>query len=361
MLLMPINPTMLQARDAILAADLMRFGGANQKEIWLGFARSGLGVGATARTAGSPRRTPIRCRTSGSGNGLRRHHVRDGELQGPRFRPASSSVTTRPGSRRSPTRMPRRRAPQPRRHGEFAPGRTTSSPRHPATGSSASAEADALSRTSGSDPDAARTGHRRAATARAPPVTPAATIPNLIDDTERTKWTAWRATAGNLSVDGSKVHGRPGGDRSRQRQVPAGQRDPLGRPEPLHGASAVRDVGVQQRRGALMTHTPPPDCSQDSGYKGVHEPGQRLPRRSAAACSTAMSSGSSTRGHEATHLRFVVKTSQCTGGPASRASRTQTRSHRRTATRACPRAALARSSRVGVPGLLGERQPSRFR
>ena len=39
MLLMPTNPTMLQARDATLAADLMRFGGANQRELWLGYAR----------------------------------------------------------------------------------------------------------------------------------------------------------------------------------------------------------------------------------------------------------------------------------------------------------------------------------
>src|SRR4051794_17198 len=46
-LLMPTNPTMLQARDAQLAADLMRFGGANQKEIWHSFAESGFGVGAT--------------------------------------------------------------------------------------------------------------------------------------------------------------------------------------------------------------------------------------------------------------------------------------------------------------------------
>ena len=47
-LLMPTNPSMLQARDAQLAADLMRFGGANQKELWHSFAESGFGVGATS-------------------------------------------------------------------------------------------------------------------------------------------------------------------------------------------------------------------------------------------------------------------------------------------------------------------------
>ena len=47
-LLMPTNPSMLQARDAILAADLLRFGGANQKELWLEFARHGFGRNATS-------------------------------------------------------------------------------------------------------------------------------------------------------------------------------------------------------------------------------------------------------------------------------------------------------------------------
>lgn len=45
-LLMPVGPSMLDARDAILAADLMRFGGANQAELWLVFARRGFGKGA---------------------------------------------------------------------------------------------------------------------------------------------------------------------------------------------------------------------------------------------------------------------------------------------------------------------------
>jgi hypothetical protein len=54
MLLMPTAPTMLDARDAYFAADLMRFGGANQDLLWLGFARRGFGehasVGGTGDT-----------------------------------------------------------------------------------------------------------------------------------------------------------------------------------------------------------------------------------------------------------------------------------------------------------------------
>jgi hypothetical protein len=49
--------SMLDARDAMLAADQMRFGGANQKELWLAFARNGMGADATTETAddGDPR------------------------------------------------------------------------------------------------------------------------------------------------------------------------------------------------------------------------------------------------------------------------------------------------------------------
>jgi hypothetical protein len=46
MILMPVRPTFLDARDAILAADVMRFGGANQDLLWLAFARRGFGQNA---------------------------------------------------------------------------------------------------------------------------------------------------------------------------------------------------------------------------------------------------------------------------------------------------------------------------
>ena len=45
-LLMPAAPSMLDARDAMLAADLARFGGANQKEMWRAFASRGMGANA---------------------------------------------------------------------------------------------------------------------------------------------------------------------------------------------------------------------------------------------------------------------------------------------------------------------------
>lgn len=46
MKLQPSNPSFLDGRDAILAADIAITGGANQKEIWSAFARRGMGLSA---------------------------------------------------------------------------------------------------------------------------------------------------------------------------------------------------------------------------------------------------------------------------------------------------------------------------
>ncbi len=51
MLLMSTSPTMLDARDAMLASDVTRFGGANQAEIWNAFARRGFGRFAALHSA----------------------------------------------------------------------------------------------------------------------------------------------------------------------------------------------------------------------------------------------------------------------------------------------------------------------
>jgi hypothetical protein len=55
-LLSPVAPTFLDMRNAILAADVIRFGGANQDLLWLGFARRGFGQNAvtTSTEDGQP-------------------------------------------------------------------------------------------------------------------------------------------------------------------------------------------------------------------------------------------------------------------------------------------------------------------
>ena len=48
MKLAPANPNFLQARDGIIQADLVRTSGANRGELWAGFAKRGMGAGATS-------------------------------------------------------------------------------------------------------------------------------------------------------------------------------------------------------------------------------------------------------------------------------------------------------------------------
>jgi extracellular elastinolytic metalloproteinase len=49
----PVNPTFIEARDAILAADKALTGGENQPEIWEAFARRGLGLSASTSNSDS--------------------------------------------------------------------------------------------------------------------------------------------------------------------------------------------------------------------------------------------------------------------------------------------------------------------
>jgi len=48
MKIQPCNPTFVSARDAILQADVVNHGGENFCDLWQGFAKRGLGVGAVA-------------------------------------------------------------------------------------------------------------------------------------------------------------------------------------------------------------------------------------------------------------------------------------------------------------------------
>jgi hypothetical protein len=58
LLLMQSAVSMVDARDAILAADFVRFGGANQKELWDGFAKRGLGESAVSEGNADPDPAP---------------------------------------------------------------------------------------------------------------------------------------------------------------------------------------------------------------------------------------------------------------------------------------------------------------
>jgi hypothetical protein len=57
-LLEQADVTFVDARDAMLAADLLRFGGANQKALWDAFAHRGLGIGASTANSDDDQPTP---------------------------------------------------------------------------------------------------------------------------------------------------------------------------------------------------------------------------------------------------------------------------------------------------------------
>ena len=57
-LLTPTSSTMVDSRDAMLAADLLRFDGANQAELWSSFARRGLGETASSSSDADRQPTP---------------------------------------------------------------------------------------------------------------------------------------------------------------------------------------------------------------------------------------------------------------------------------------------------------------
>jgi extracellular elastinolytic metalloproteinase len=52
MKLQPCLPSMLDARDAIIMADELAYNGNNFCEIWKGFAKRGMGIGATGNSGG---------------------------------------------------------------------------------------------------------------------------------------------------------------------------------------------------------------------------------------------------------------------------------------------------------------------
>ena len=106
MLLMPPNTSMVQARDAVLAADLMRFGGANQKELWLAFARAGMGRNAASTNGGVNSDTDPLPDFDAVGTTPANVKFEAKGLDGRRSTRGSTSASTRPASRRSRTRTP---------------------------------------------------------------------------------------------------------------------------------------------------------------------------------------------------------------------------------------------------------------
>ena len=324
MLMMPPDATMLQARDAALAADLARFGGANQKELWLGYARGGMGVAAvTTNSSGLSTPAPglVESDTDPTPSfepvGTTPATVKfeaenlDGDPINARiyvghFEARVSPIAdTDPGTAGAPDGMAGSNLDD---TANFAPGKYELTAHAPGYGVFRFREEF---RSGKKETITVQMAHNYASSATGATATGdgGASLPNLIDDTERTQWEVQGNTTGLLSVDGKKVTIDLGGTKPikvRYIQVSAMLRSGQNR------MTALRQFEV------WTCNSDSADCSTDAGYtKRYTSPADAFPANAPRPVSPHLILRKfdipDTR---ATHVRFVVKTSQCTGGPA---------------------------------------------
>jgi hypothetical protein len=312
MLLAPVNPSMLQERDMMLQADLMRFGGANQKELWLGFARSGMGIGATS-----------------SNNSLNESDTDPvPDFESPLQEPATVKfiVKNLDGDPVSARIFVGHHEARVSPIADTNPA-TTGSPNLDDTATFAAAQYEFSVQAAGYGLVRFRDNLRRgedetitikmaqnwASTASGATATGdgGASLGNLIDDTERTIWTAPADdVGGQVVVDGKKVTIDLGGTESinvKYVRVSAMLTNSLSR------FTAVRQFEVwtcDANKGA--------DCSTDAGYsKRYTSPADAFPGNSPRPVSPHLLLREfNIPDTKATHVRFVVRSTQCTGGPA---------------------------------------------
>jgi extracellular elastinolytic metalloproteinase len=316
-LLMPPDASMLQARDAQLAADLMRFGGANQTELWLAFARRGFGLNASSSnttadtdTDPTPDFEPVGtapadvtfvAETRAGGTPLPAR-IFVGHYEG-RVSPVADTDPATSGGNLDST-------------AKFAPGTYELVATAPGYGHFRFRQtfrsgllrtvtlrfaANWASKTQGATASGDSSG-----------ANPAVQLGNLIDDTEATNWTTAGVVdgSGNLSVDGKQVTVDLAGTAPqtiRRVQVSAllaaGQnRFTALRAFDLWACNAAAGADCSSDAGYVPAFTGPPDAFPGEPPRPV---APQLILRTFDIPDTP-----------ATHLRLVVRTSQCTGGPA---------------------------------------------
>ncbi len=317
MLLEPTNPTMLQARDALLSADLMRFGGANQRELWLGYARQGMGVGATstntslAETDTDPTpswESPLHDNGTITFAAETKNNT---PITNARFYVGHFEARVSPIADTNPATT----GVNLDNVAEMAPGKYEFLAHAPGygffrfektvyRGENSTFEVRFAENVASANAGAVATGDTNGADAAAQ----AATLRALIDDTENTQWETPSNAAGAISVDGKKVTIDLAGTK----------------PVNVHDVqvSAMLRAG-QARMTALRQfevwacNSDKANCATDAGFSKVYtSAADAFPGNSPRPVSPHLLLRSfDIPNTKATHLRMVVKTSQCTGGP----------------------------------------------
>ncbi len=323
MLLMPVNPSMLQARDAALAADMMRFGGANQKEMWLGYAEGGMGVNAFTASEQDldpiPDFEPVGTRPAtvtfsakSTDNDPVNARIFVGHYEGRATQIADTNPATVPGTINLDDTA------------KFAPGRYEFVAVAPGYGHVRfservrSGEREKIKIKFARNWASSASGATVTGDDQAPPVGPAS-LANLIDDTEATVWTAvaanWTGTAtpgvpgGNLSVDGKQATIDLGGtDDVRVRYVQVSAHI---------GPGHSRFAALRQFELWACNSDEGGNCSTPAGFTKVytspHDAFPGDPPRPVAP--HLILRRFDVPNFEATHVKLVVKTNQCTGAP----------------------------------------------
>jgi extracellular elastinolytic metalloproteinase len=323
MLLMPVNPTMLQARDAALSADLMRFGGANQKELWLGYAQSGMGVNAFAASENDfdpiPDFEPVGTKPAtikfvadNTDDQSVNARIFVGHYEARASQIADTNAATVPGAINLDDTA------------KFAPGKYEFVAIAPGQGHVRFSQRFRAGETNTIKITFARNWASAASGATA--TGDGTGLASLIDDTEATRWFATAdnftgtpapGTGGNLSVDGKQVTIDLGGTdsvRVRYIQVSAHIVPPDSR------FSALRQFEIwacNNKGGVSLAHDAPGDCSTAAGFKKVYTsapdafPGD--PPRPVVP--HLILRRFDVPDFSATHVKLVVKTNQCTGAP----------------------------------------------
>jgi extracellular elastinolytic metalloproteinase len=328
MLLMPTAPSMVQARDAMLAADLMRFGGANQKELWLGFARSGFGQNAASsndlginRTTGAeldqdplpdfepigtrPATVRFRARNDDGDNVAARIYVGHYEA---RVSPIADTNPATTGAINYDDTA------------SFAPGTYELVAHAPGYGhvrfreSFRSGENETIriefpTNWASAESGAAITGDGTSLSA-------------LIDDTEGTNWSAsGTTTGGNLVVDGLKATVDLGGSsavRVRYVQVSA-HLVPTWIPAPTSAfATQNRFTALRQFEVWACNAAEGANCATDAGFtRRYTSPDDAFPSDPPRPVAPHLILRKfDVPDFSATHVRLVVKSTQCTGTAA---------------------------------------------
>jgi extracellular elastinolytic metalloproteinase len=349
MLLAPAASSMLELRNAMLAADLTRFGGANQDELWLGFARGGMGDGATSsnnsladlfNVESDTDPTPS-FRSPEHDNAEIRFRVRDtdgGTISNARIFVGHYEARVSPIGDTNPTTV----GPNLDDVADFAPGtyellvqapgygflrgertfrggeNSTIEFRMPTNHASITNGATAAGDSNVASPDQVVAQPGR------PAVTPQQVLNMLIDDTERTNWTAagdiTPASPGNLSVAGKQVTVDLAGTNAvtiRHIQVSSMLRSGVVALPALTNVTQNRFTALRQFE-VWACNAENDDCSTSAGFEHVYTsrddafPGDP-PRPVAPHMILREFDIPNT---QATHLRLVAVTSQCTGGPA---------------------------------------------